>query len=384
MRASADLVIVGGGIIGCAAAWYAARAGLGVVLVERGGIACETTGAGMGHLMVQPRPQPLLALTRESVRMWKALHAELGDFALAATGILWLAEDAEDLRALTACAQDFATQGESVEMLTPEELRAREPALAPDLAGGLACAADAVVVPMQAAGALLRAARRHGAEVQTHTTALALERGDRNQVEAVRTSRGRIATRAVVAAAGVFTPAFAALAGLPGLAIVPRRGDLAVTAPETCPIRHQLLEVRYLQAAAPSGAGPDPGTCALNVQPQSRGTCLIGSTRQFAGFAKAVAPALLRRSLQRAARFIPALLAAPIARTWAGLRPATPDRLPLVAAVPDVPGLFVAAGHEGLGITLAPFTGALVAQLVQGAAVPPLARALGWRAAVLA
>ena len=99
---------------------------------------------------------------------------------------------------------------------------------------------------------------------------------------------------------------------------------------------------------------------------KTNGTCLIGSTRQFAGLGRVVDRDLLARSLERAVRFVPALAGARLTRTWAGLRPFTTDGLPIIGPVPEVPGLFMAAGHEGLGITLAPMTGELIAQAVKG------------------
>ena len=342
-----------------------------MVLVERGAIAGATSGSCMGHLMVVSKPPLLYRLTRDSVSLWHGLAEEVGGFEFNHTGALWLAEHAADFELLESLRETFGGFGDETELLDGRELRQREPGLAPDLAGALYYPPDAVVMPMLAAGALLRAAVEGGARIRTATEVVSVERGASGAVEAVRTDRGAIATGAVVNAAGVWAPPLVEGLGLPPVPIHPRRGDLAITMPRECPVRHQLLEVGYLRtttsaAVGPEDAGDDPGANALNVQPQTNGTCLIGSTRQFAGLGRVVDRDLLARSLERAVRFVPALAGARLTRTWAGLRPFTTDGLPIIGPVSEVPGLFMAAGHEGLGITLAPITGELIAQALTG------------------
>ena len=365
-----DVVIVGGGVVGCATALSCAQAGMRTVLLERGAIAGETSSTGMGHLMLQPEPLPLAQLTLASLRLWKHLHRELGTFALNECGMLWLAETRDELAVRDRIGRGLSALGVANESLAVDELVHLEPALARDIEGGLHCALDAVVVPMQATAALAAAARAHGADVRHGTPVVGIERDGGGCIVGVRTPVRVIPASAVVIAAGVWTPEVAALAGCEGVSIVPRRGDLAITAPGTCPIRMQLLEVRYLAAALAGDAGvSDPGTQALNVQPQARGTCLIGATRQLTGFDRRVDKELLARSLTRAVRFVPGLADVPLVRTWAGLRPMTKDRLPLVGPVLDQPGLWLASGHEGLGLTLAPITGDIVARSLRGAAL---------------
>lgn len=370
-RTSRDVVVVGGGIVGCFCAYYLARAGVGVVLVERDAIAGATSGSCMGHLMVVPKPHALYELTHKSVLLWHELVGELEDFEYNPTGTLWLATCDEDMELLVDLRDTLGAYGDSGRLLDRTELREIEPGLAPDLPGALHYSTDAVVMPMLAAGAALRAAVRLGARVMTHTAVTGLRRGSGGAIEAVVTDRGEVACDSVVNAAGVWAPGLGEDLGLPPVPIHPRRGELAITMPRECPVRHQLLEVSYLRttesvAAGPESAGSDPGGQALNVQPQSHGTCLIGSTRQFAGFGRTVDRDLLARSLQRAVRFVPDLAGARLTRTWAGLRPFTPDGLPIVGPVPELPGLHMAAGHEGLGITLAPITGEMVADAITG------------------
>jgi glycine/D-amino acid oxidase-like deaminating enzyme len=369
-----DVVIVGGGIIGCAAAWAMSRAGLRVTLVERHGIAGATTGSCMGHIMVTPSPPYMLALTLASVKLWHALAEEVGGFEFRPTGALWLAKAAADVELLEQLQRMFAGAGEPSQRLAAGELRRVQPGLAPDLAGGLLYPRDAVLMPMKAAGALLAAARAHGAEARPWTAVRGITRRADGSVAGVVTDCGDIAARAVVNATGAWAPELTLAAGLPRAPIFPRRGDLAITTPLGCSLRMQLLEVSYLRTAGgkaavePDSGAADPGAHALNVQPQTHDSVLIGSTRQFAGFDRSVSRSLLHASLREAARFVPALGRASIVRTWSGLRPYSKDKLPLVGPVAAAPGFYLASGHEGLGITLAPITAAVLTDMITGKA----------------
>ncbi|MHC4919392.1 MAG: NAD(P)/FAD-dependent oxidoreductase [Planctomycetota bacterium] len=358
-------------MVGSACVYFLSRAGLKVTLLERQGIASGTSGCSMGHLMVVPAPEVLYELTYHSVQLWHGFARDVGGFDFWPTGALWVGDEPEDLALLQGLEKDMQRHGEKRRLLDPAELLELEPNLAPDLVGGFHYSEDAIIFPMTAITAMLNDAVRHGAEVLPWTPALGLRRNGAGAVQAVRTPNGEIDTGAVVNAAGVWAPKITEWAGLPAAPIYPRRGDLAITMPHQVPISCQILEVGYLRTAAgqtidPAKGEPDPGAWAMNVQPQGNGTLLIGSTRQFAGFEREVNLRLLHESLERASRFVPAVLDLTVVRTWAGLRPYTTDKLPILGPVPEVQGLYMACGHEGLGITLALATGELIAQSVTG------------------
>ncbi len=377
MTATTDIAVIGGGIIGCAVVQHLAATlpkATRITLLEKGAIAGGTSGCCMGHLMVTPDDAQEYAFTRRSLDLWGELAARFpGAIQHNPTGALYLADSDEDVTLLSTLRDQFVACGDRAEVLDSRELRQREPGLAADIPGALFYPGDGVVLPMFGAGAMLRAAGEDNQRVTVRTGAAVtgFERGA-GSVTAVRLGNERLAAGHVVLAAGVWTPAVAALAGLPPLPIHPRRGDLAVTAHHSTPVRTQLLEVSYLRFAHgaakvdPTRTDGDPGGHAVNVQPQSNGSCLIGSTRQFRGMQRTVNRELLHTSLRRAARYLPALRQAPLVRTWAGLRPYSIDKHPLIGPVPDVANLWLAAGHEGLGISLAPITGRLIAQQIQG------------------
>lgn len=375
MQDSADVVVVGGGIVGCSVVHQLAELlprGSRIVLLDRGPIAGATSGSSMGHLMVTPDDPAAYALTAASVRLWRDLEARSGGFDFQDTGALYLADTDEDRALLPVLRDQFVAHGDTAELLDARQLRELEPGLAHDLDAALFYRGDAVVLPMPACGVMLREARERcpGLDVRPGCAVTAVRR-DGDRVTGVETERGTIATATVVNATGVWAPELAERCGEPRLPIFPRAGNLAVSAHHTTPVRTQLLEVSYLRFAhGAASVDPtrtdDPGGHAVNVQPQSNGSCLIGSTRQFRGMDRTLNKELLRRSLLRAARYAPAVADAPIVRTWVGLRPYAIDKHPLIGPWPPLRGLWIAAGHEGLGITLGPITGRLVAQQIVG------------------
>lgn len=375
MSETADVVVVGGGIIGCAVVHSLAQLlprSTRIVLLDRGPIAGATSGSSMGHLMVTPDTAQDYAFSRTSVRLWGELAERMQGFYYQPTGALYLADNAEDLELLPKLRAQFESNGDRSELLDAGRLRELEPGLADDVPGALFYPGDGVVLPMLACSAMLREARQHNENVRVRAEC-AVTGFDReaDRVTGVRTARGSIATPAVVNATGVWAPELAELAGQPRLPIWPRAGNLAITGHHVTPIRTQLLEIAYLRyahgaAKVDPAAGDDPGGHAVNMQPQSHGGCLIGSTRQFRGMDRTLNRELLHRSLVRARRYVPGLARLPIVRTWVGLRPYAEDGVPLIGPWPHLEGLWVAAGHEGLGISLAPITGLLLAQQLAG------------------
>lgn len=377
MTETADVVVVGGGIIGCAVVHALAQhlpRSTRIVLLERGPIAGATSGSSMGHLMVTPDTAQDYAFSRTSVRLWDELAERMGGFYHQPTGALYLADTPEDIDLIPVLQRQFEENGERCEVLDEHRLRELEPGLAPDVPGALFYPGDGVVLPMLACGAMLREARQQNENVSVRAECPVTgfdKEGDR--IARVRTVRGQIATPLVVNATGVWAPEIAQMLGQPRLPIWPRAGNLAITSHHVTPIRTQLLEISYLRfahgAAKVDPAGTDdPGGHAVNMQPQSHGGCLIGSTRQFRGMDRTLNRELLRRSLERAQRYAPALRSAPIVRTWVGLRPYADGGKPLIGPWPGLEGLWIAAGHEGLGISLAPITGQLIARQIAGVA----------------
>ncbi len=336
MRRGADVVIVGAGVIGAACAHAAARAGLEVLVVERGGIAAGTTGAGEGNLLVSDkRPGPELDLALLSLAGWEDFADESpADIELERKGGLVTAAGSEALAALAALAAAQRAAGVEVSDVGAGELRALEPALADGLAGGALYPQDAQLQPMRAAAALLAAARARGAEVRCGTELVGIDRGAHGEVRGAVLSSGTIATPAIVNAAGVWAPAVARLAGA-DLDVTPRRGAILVTEPLAPLIGHKVYAADYV-AAVDSGA---EGLLVSPVVEGTRsGTILIGSSRERVGFDGVVPVAVLRALAAAAVGLFPALAGVRAMRAYHGFRPYSPDHLPVIGEDPGIPG----------------------------------------------
>jgi glycine/D-amino acid oxidase-like deaminating enzyme len=187
----------------------------------------------------------------------------------------------------------------------------------------------------------------------------------------VITRSGEVATETIVCAAGVWSNQVAGQVGIK-TPIRPRKGHILVTAKAPGLICHPLLEGGY--AATVQSASEDLEV-AFVAEMTASGTLLLGSSRQFAGYDRTVSLPVMRAVAGRAARFLPSLArnGVKVIRSYAGLRPWSPDHLPLIGPVEAVPGFYLAAGHEGAGIGLAPVTGRLVADWITGAELPSFA-----------
>jgi D-hydroxyproline dehydrogenase subunit beta len=347
-----DAVVVGAGIVGAACAAALARAGMSVLVLDASFAGSGTTAAGMGHLVVMDDSPAQLALTAYSARLWTALAPELPrDVEHEACGTLWVAEDDEQLSAVGAKQRVYAECGVATEILLPAQLAEAEPHLRPGLAGALLVPGDAVIYPPNGARALLQRAAADGAELREGV------RVDAIGARQVIVGNERISCDCVINAAGARVPELT-----PGIPIVPRKGHLVITDryPGFC--RHQLVELGYLTSAHTMTTE----SVAFNVQPRATGQMLIGSSRELVGWDASINRSIVRRMLDRALDFMPGLALTSAIRTWTGFRPTTPDKLPLIGPWEETPGLWIAAGHEGLGITTSVGTGQLLADLITG------------------
>ncbi|WP_079078740.1 NAD(P)/FAD-dependent oxidoreductase [Streptomyces sp. DSM 15324] len=360
-RPCGDVVVVGAGMVGAACALYAARAGLDVVLVDRGPVAGGTTGAGEGNLLVSDKgPGPELRLALLSLRLWAELAETLGAAVeYEPKGGLVVASTPESLAALTDLAAGQRAAGVETVVVEAGRLHDHEPHVAPGLAGGVLYPQDAQVMPALAAAHLVRSS---GARLETGRTVTGVLRGADGAVRGVRTDRGDLLAPAVVNAAGTWGGEIAALAGA-ALPVLPRRGFVLVTEPLPPRVRHKVYAADYVADVASDSA-------TLQTSPVVEGTAagpvLIGASRERVGFDRSFSLPVVRQLAAGATRLFPFLADVRVMRTYLGFRPYLPDHLPAIGPDPRVPGLFHACGHEGAGIGLATGTGHLLAQALTG------------------
>ncbi len=352
MSRAYDLIIVGAGIVGAACAAECAQAGLSVLVLDRGPIGGGTTGAGMGHLVVMDDSEAQFALTSYSVSLWHQLAPRLSpDVEYDPCGTLWLAADEEEMAEVYRKQKYYSQRGVRVEVLDATAVRAAEPNLRPGMAGGLRVVEDAVLYPPCAAVFLMKLAQERGAELRSGTSVRqCLAEGgvlleDGSKVPAART----------ILATGPWSPALS-----PGLPVRKRKGHLVITDRYPGFVQHQIVELGYLKSA--HGGAKD--SVAFNIQPRKNGQMLIGSSRQYQADTTTVDQYMLDRMLKRALEYLPGLGSLSAIRAWTGHRAATPDKLPLIGPSLEHERIWLATGHEGLGITTSLGTGRLLADLL--------------------
>ncbi|MFC9910251.1 NAD(P)/FAD-dependent oxidoreductase [Streptomyces sp. NPDC059862] len=354
-----DVVVVGAGMVGAACALYAARAGLDVVVVDRGPVAGGTTGAGEGNVLVSDKePGPELDLALLSSRLWADLAQEFGkSVEYEAKGGVVVASTPDGLTALERFATGQRAAGVIAQPVAADTLYDLEPHLAPGLPGGVHYPQDSQVMPALAAAELLRAS---GARLFTGRNVTDVLRTPDGTVRGVRTDRGDVHAPAVVNAAGTWGAELAALAGT-FLPVLPRRGFVLVTEPLPRLVRHKVYAADYVADVASDSA-------QLQTSPVVEGTAagpvLIGASRERVGFDRTFSLPVVRALAAGATRLFPFLERVRALRAYLGFRPYLPDHLPAIGPDPRVPGLHHACGHEGAGIGLATGTGHLIAQVL--------------------
>lgn len=352
-------LIIGAGIVGAACALELAEAGETVTIADAAFAAAGATAECMGHLVVMDDSEAQIALTSLSVRLWETRASDLpASVEYDRCGTIWVAADDEEMAAVTVKCEVYHRHGVEAEVLGPDALYRYEPNLRRGLAGGLRVPGDRVLyAPTATRWMLDRALATGRCRYLSGARALRID-GHAVYFEG---ATGPIRFDRIVVAAGIGTSAL-----LPELEIRPRKGMLAITDRYPGYLRHQLVELGYLKSAH----GSDEDSVAFNVQPRFTGQILIGSSRQFGRDDRAIDQPLLRRMLARAAQYLPSLDALRIIRVWSGFRPAGRHHLPLIGPHPGRPGVWLATGHEGLGITTSLGTARLLADGILGRPSP--------------
>lgn len=352
MTRTYDAIIVGAGIVGAACALECARLGLRVLVIDRGPIGGGATAAGMGHLVVMDDSEAQFALTVYSRGLWHELAPALPpDVEFDCCGTLWVAADDEEMAEVERKAADYRGHGLRAMVLDARDVAEAEPNLRSGLAGGLQVPGDAVIYPPCAARVLLEWAAEQGAEVRlgTAVTALRPEGG-------VELADGtRIEARWSINAAGSWSPEL-----VPGLPVRKRKGHLIITDRYPGYVHHQIVELGYLKSAHAISAD----SVAFNIQPRKTGQMLLGSSRQFDADDSDVELPILGRMIRRAEEYLPGVGGLSAIRCWTGHRAATPDKLPLIGPSLISERIWLATGHEGLGITTCLGTGRLLADML--------------------
>ena len=347
-----DAIIIGAGIVGAACAYECARRGMRVLIVDRDIVGGGTTGAGMGHIVVMDDSEAQFALTRYSQKLWQELRPQLpDDVEYEQCGTIWVAADDEEMAEVRRKHEFYSQREVPTEVLSAARVKDLEPHLRDGMAGGLLVLEDAVLYPPCAAAALLGRARGHGAELRVGISV--------NQIGGglVRTSDGEFKAKVIINAAGAESPKLTS-----GIEVKKRKGHLVITDRYPGFLRHQLVELGYLKSAH----SVTSDSVAFNLQPRRTGQILIGSSRQYGAEHSDVDHDILAKMLRRAEEYMPEIGRISAIRTWTGFRPATPDKLPLIGPIQDDETVFLATGHEGLGITTSTGSARILVDYITG------------------
>lgn len=364
-----DIIVIGGGVIGSSITYYLSKMGKRVLMIERRDNCSGSAGASdgvVGYHTKKPGLQMELAI--QSIAMFDDLSQELGmDVEYRKNcGGMQPAETELEWKILSDIVKEQRKSGVDIYMISMKEACKIEPQLNPDLYGALYSPTSGKVNPLKLTFAYIRAAKRLGAEVlyNTEVTKVLVKM---NRVMGVETTKGTYYADQIIDAAGSWAAEVAAMAG-EDFPIRPRKGQLFITEPLGHFMDVTLQCARYNVIKFKPEAVGDKAVlrmgASLSIEQLKEGGLIIGSTREFAGFDRENTLEAMEATMKRAVRFFPALRDVNIIRAFAGLRPFTPDGLPILGESEKVPGFFVAAGHEGDGIALAPITGKLMAQLV--------------------
>jgi len=348
-----DAVVVGAGIVGAACADEFACRGMRVAIVDRDVVGSGATAAGMGHIVVMDDSDAQFALTRYSQQLWQALRPMLPqDVEYEQCGTIWVATDDEEMAEVWRKQKYYTHRGVPAEVLDAKALKELEPNLRDGMAGGLLVPEDGVLYPPCAARFLVERAQQRGAKLILGASATQIGEGR------VRLDDGpELRAEILVNAAGSWSPELT-----PGIEVKKRKGHLLITDRYQGFLRHQLVELGYLKSAHSVSSD----SVAFNVQPRQTGQVLIGSSRQYGADHKSVDHDILARMLQRAQEYMPALGEMSAVRTWTGFRAATPDKLPLIGPSCGDKSVFLATGHEGLGITTSLATARILVNQIEG------------------
>ena len=359
-----DAVVIGAGVIGSSIAYQLTKAGCSVTLVDRSEPAGETSGACDGLVFCQSKkPGIHLQMAMESKKIFDGWVDELPfDMEYETTGGMVTIESDAEYLAMEKYVEQQRAGGLEVALLDTKTVHEMEPALAESVVGAAYSPMDGQINPLTLNLGLAFGAKQLGATLLMREPVTEVLR-KRGKVTGVKTTKREIRAPIVINAAGIYAPEIAQMIDL-ALPIKPRRGQLLITAPVARMISSCMISASYVASKFDPSLAAEAAR-AVSLEQTETGSLLLGSTREFVGYDRSTTPDGIARIAKNASRVLPGLKNIQIVRAMAGLRPYTPDGLPILGFVDEVEGFVMAAGHEGDGIALSAITGALITQLIK-------------------
>ncbi|MFF2880134.1 NAD(P)/FAD-dependent oxidoreductase [Bacillus toyonensis] len=363
-----DVLIIGGGIIGCSIAYYTSKYGRDVTIIEKGEFVSGTSSRCDGNILaIDKDPGFDSQMSLVSQKLVTDLSEELEhSFEYRAPGSILVCESDEEMEAAQQWVNRQKDVGLPFRMLDRQDIREESPFFADDLLGGLECATDSTVNPYLLAFSLLAESKKMGAKAINHTEVKEMKR-DIDGSFIVETTNGTFTAKQVVNAAGVWAPKIGQMLDV-NIPIEPRKGHIIVASRQQHVGCRKVMEFGYLISKFGGkrkvNALTEKYGVALVFEPTESQNFLIGSSREFVGFHTRINNEVIKCIANRAIRFYPKMADMMVIRSYAGLRPWTEDHLPIISRVDHIPNYYIAAGHEGDGISLAAVTGKVIEELL--------------------
>lgn len=365
----AEVAIIGGGIVGSSIAYYVSKAGIDCMLIEKNDVASGTSSRCDGNIsIVDKDPGFESTMSWVSQELTKELTEELHlPFEYRASGSILVCDSEEEYEKAAEWVKIQQDNGLKFNLLDREDIKQESPYFADDIPGGLECETDSLINPYMFCYSLIDRAVANGLKLHTFSEVRNIvKKGEDFHIE---TSSGTYVAKKVINAAGVWAPFIGKMVDI-DIPIIPRKGHILVGARQKPIMMRNVMEFGYLMNKFQQERVVDEETAkygvALVFEPMESQNFLLGSSREFVGFDDRININVLKTMARRALRFFPKIDDIRIIRSYTGFRPYTEDHLPIVSEVKEVPGFYIAAGHEGDGISLATVTGKLIEQMLTG------------------
>lgn len=370
---SYDVMVIGAGAIGSSVAYHLTKRGMKVALVERGDIASGTSShCDAVALICDKNPGIDTDMGYASIERYLELQEELSyDFEFTQRGCMYVCETEAEMEAAKGYVAEQVADGYNMQMLSAQEIFEREPYLARDLIGGFWSEPDCSMNPYKLCFAYVDAARRMGMDVLAHHKVLDIKL-ENGKVAGVVTDHGTYRTDKVINCAGVWAPEIGRMIGI-DIPIKPRKGIVMISERSFPIVNQKVQEFGYMMSKFEDieftrnvSERVERNNVAMVIEPTEASNFLLGGNREFRGYNIASEIEVMQAVAERGIRFFPVIRDMNCIRTYSGLRPWVVDHLPIVSDVDEVPGYYIAAGHEGDGISLSAITGKMMGQIIAG------------------
>jgi len=364
-----EVAIIGGGIVGSAVAYYVAESGLDCILIEKNDIASGTSSKCDGNVtIVDKDPGFDSHMSLVSQELLADLDGKLDiPFEYRAHGSILVCDNDDEMQAATDWVKTQNEAGLKFNVLDQKDIRNESPYFAEDIPGGLECETDSLINPYLFSYSVVdKAKREYNLDIKTQAEVTNITKEASGEFK-IETTNGEVRAEKVVNAAGVWAPFIGKMLDLE-IPIIPRKGHIIVGSREKPVMFRNMMEFGYLMNKFGRERIADERTATHGVatvmEPTESQNFLLGSSRQYVGYDSSIDIQVVQTIARRALRFFPKMNDFKIIRSYTGFRPYTEDHLPIVSAVEEIPGFYIAAGHEGDGISLATGTGKLMAEII--------------------